>query len=174
MNSGRKTTTLNDHHIGMIRGYISNNIHVIKSCLTKLGKSIEQIAQYLNHTINTPIGKDDEKKYLANEVANKTGLYKDLPLRCMQLSAIFNPNYAILNNIGVINHTHDKEYKVTPDDFDQVAGEIHDFSILTLDKFIRGREKDLLPYKKNFDILSELISENVDAELEIFLHSKKP
>lgn len=171
MQSG-KEPTLNLLHIGMIRGIISNNINVIKVCLAKLGNSSQQIIDYLNKAIETTISEEDEKKFLEKKVANESGLYKDLPIRCMQLSAIFNPNFNVLNEMGVINHVNDKECKITSEEFTTYKNLIRNFSIISLEKFIR-RDKELSPLRKNIAILSNIESKDVDEEFERTLHKTK-
>lgn len=164
MQSGSEPT-LNIHHIGMIRSIISNNIHVIKVGLTKQGNSLQKIIDYINKTIDTPISEKDEKNFLEKKLVNNTALFKDLPLRTIQLSAIFNPNFNVLNDMGVINNAKDNDCKITSENFTEYKNKIREFSIISLDRYIR-REKDLSSHRSGITILSNVVSEDIDDEFK--------
>lgn len=173
MQSGNQPPNLNNGHISAIRSVISNNIDVIKLYLTKLGKSTQEIIDFLNKAIETSISEEDEKKYLENKVANESGLFRDLPICSMQLSAVFNPNFTILNKIGVINSPRDKECKITPEEFAQYKNPIRECSIISLDRILRRKKDDLSQHRKNITIISTLVSEDVDDEFNKIVQKAK-
>jgi hypothetical protein len=150
--------------IGMIRFYVKNHVHLIKGYLLKQGETLPEAINKINETIETSVSKENEERYLSDTVVSDKSFFGVLPKLYIELSAVFNPTYNMLNRMTVINNVKDKEKKVDLDDFSSIAKEIRDFAILTLDKFVR-HERDLMPYKKSIRVIADLDSDLVDAEV---------